>query len=84
MENVLFSTSVFKADLEAIPVGAPLAVLSLALTMEDVLLCGKFEGFRRFAGFRCGSVKIDWVYNSMPPVPGQVVPEVELQAVKEF
>ncbi|HEX7394893.1 MAG TPA: pyridoxamine 5'-phosphate oxidase family protein [Anaerolineaceae bacterium] len=84
LEHVLFSTSVYRADLEAIPAGAPLAVLSLALTMEDVLVRGKFEGIRRFAGVRCGSVKVDWVYNSMPPVPGQVYPEVELEAVKEF
>jgi hypothetical protein len=83
-EHVLFSTSVFQADLEAIPAGVPLAVFGLALTMEDVLLRGKYEGIRRFGGFRCGSVKIDWVYNPMPPVPGQVYPEVEMQTVKEF
>ena len=83
-EHVLFSTSVFQADLEAIQAGVPLAVFGLALTMEDVLLRGKYEGIRRFGGFRCGSVKIDWVYNPMPPVPGQVYPEVEMQTVKEF
>jgi len=83
-EHVLFSTGVFQADLEAIPAGASLAVFSLALTMEDVLLRGNYEGIRRFAGFRCGSVKIDWVYNPMPPVPGQVYPEVKIQEVRNF
>jgi hypothetical protein len=83
-EHVLFSKGVFNADLEAIPAGVPLAVFSLALTMEDVLLRGKYEGIRRFAGFRCGSVKVDWVYNPMPPVPGQVYPEVKIHEVRDF
>jgi hypothetical protein len=27
---------------------------------------------------------VDWVYNPMPPVPGQVYPSVELKPVVEF
>ena len=33
---------------------------------------------------RAGVVQVDWVYNPMPPVPGQVYPEVALKAVEEF
>jgi len=83
-EHILFSTSVYSGELKAIPVGASVAVLGLALTMEDVLLRGRFEGVRSYAGFHCGSVQVDWVYNSMPPVPGQVYPEVEPQPVRDF
>jgi hypothetical protein len=82
--HVLFSTSVFSEELKAIPVGTSLAVFSLALTMEDVLLRGRFEGFRHYAGLQCGSVAVDWVYNSMPPVPGQVYPEVEINPIRDF
>jgi hypothetical protein len=29
-------------------------------------------------------MQVDWVYNPMPPVPGQVYPPVELKAVSEY
>jgi hypothetical protein len=80
--HVLFSTSVYTDELRAIPAGVPLAVFSLALTMEDVLLRGKYLGMRRVGGVEAGVVKVDWVYNPMPPVPGQVYPPVEVQAVR--
>ena len=83
-QSVLFAASVYREDLERIPAGVPLAVFGLSLSMEDVLLRGRYAGLRRIAGVRCGSVEIDWVYNSMPPVPGQIYPEMPLQAVQEF
>jgi hypothetical protein len=83
-EHVLFSTAAYGTDLEAIPAGKQVAILGLALTMEDVLMRGEFEGIRRHAGFRCGRVKMDWVYNSMPPAPRQIYPEIPLEAVKTF
>ncbi|MBN1878033.1 MAG: pyridoxamine 5'-phosphate oxidase family protein [Anaerolineae bacterium] len=83
-ERVIFSAAVFGDDLKAIPAGIPMAVFGMALTMEDVLLRGTFEGIRRFGGLPCGSVKIDWVYNSMPPKPQQIYPEVPLEPVTQF
>ncbi len=83
-QHVLFSTSVYSAELQAIPAGIPLAVFNMALTMEDVLLRGKYLGIHRLGGVKAGVVEVDWVYNPMPPVPGQVYPPVELKAVKQF
>jgi hypothetical protein len=83
-QHVLFSTSVYTDELNAIPTGADVAVFSMALTMEDVLLRGKYMGMRRMAGVNAGVVKVDWVYNPMPPVPGQIYPPVQLQAVERF
>ena len=83
-QHVLFSTSVYADDLEAIPAGADLAVFSMALTMEDALLRGKYQGIRRVGGVKAGVVEVDWVYNPMPPVPGQVYPPVELKPVTQF
>ncbi len=82
--RVVFSTSVYTDELEAIPAGCSLAVFGMALTMEDVLLRGTYQGLRRVGGVRCGVVDVEWVYNSMPPVPGQVYPPVPIEAVKEF
>src|SRR5512145_3244 len=80
-QHVLFSTSVYSNELAAIPAGADLAVFSMALTMEDVLLRGKYLGIRRVGGIKAGVVEVAWVYNPMPPVPGQIYPPVEFQAV---
>ena len=83
-QHVLFSPSVYKDELAALPPGEPLAVFSMALTMEDVLLRGTYLGIRRIGGMRAGLVQVNWVYNPMPPVPGQVYPPVELKPVVAF
>jgi hypothetical protein len=59
-------------------------LFGMALTMEDVLLCGSYLGIRRVGGIKAGVAEIDWVYNPMPPVPGQVYPPVTLNPVAEF
>jgi hypothetical protein len=83
-QHVLFSTSVYAEELKAIPAGIPLAVFSMALTMEDVLLRGNYQGIRRVGGIKAGVVEVDWVYNPMPPTAGQIYPPVDLKAVTEF
>lgn len=83
-EHILFSTGVYAEELAAIPAGSPAAVLGMALTMEDVLVRGEYQGVQTRAGMRCASVKVDWVYNPMPPVPGQIYPPKELRTVTEF
>jgi hypothetical protein len=82
--HLLFSTSVYSDELEAIPAGIPLSVFGMALTMEDVLLRGKYQGFRRLGGVRVGVLEVDWVYNPMPPVPGQIYPPIPVRAITEF
>ncbi len=83
-QHILFSTSVYTDELTAIPVGADVGIFGMALTMEDVLLRGKYLGITRPAGIKAGIVKVDWVYNPMPPVPGQIYPPVKLQAVEKY
>jgi hypothetical protein len=83
-QHAIFSTPVFTQELLAIPAGVPIAVFCMALTMEDVLLRGKYLGIQRVGGIKAGIVEVEWVYNPMPPVPGQVYPPVELKAVEQF
>jgi hypothetical protein len=83
-QHVLFSIAVYSDELEAIPAGVPLAVFSMALTMEDVLLRGTYQGIHRVGGIKAGVMEVDWVYNPMPPVPGQVYPPLELQPIEKF
>jgi hypothetical protein len=83
-QHVIFSTSAYTDELNAIPSGAPLAVFGMALTMEDVLLRGKYLGMRRVGGLRTGIMEVEWVYNPMPPVTGQVYPPIPLEPVRDF
>jgi hypothetical protein len=83
-EHILFSTSIYQDEIDAIPNGADICVFGLALSMEDVLLRGKYNGIHRKGGIRVGVVQVDWVYNPMPPVPGQIYPPVPLTRVEEF
>lgn len=52
--------------------GTRVALLGFSMTMETVLVKGVFSGFDD-DGF--GTIAIDRVYNSMPPVHGYVYPE---------
>jgi len=82
--HVLFPTAVYRDDLDAIPAGAPLALFGMSLSMEDVLMRGTYRGVQRVGGVRAGVLELDWAYNSMPPVAGQIYPAVELKAVTDF
>ena len=83
-EHVAYSLSAFTNELVAIPPFTPVAVFSMALTMQDVLVRGTYQGTRRLGGVKCGIVQVDWVYNSMPPKPQQIYPEVSIQTITEF
>jgi hypothetical protein len=83
-DRILFSPMAYGDEVEEIPRGSSCAVFGMTLKMEDVLMRGRYTGIRRICGVRCGVVEIDWLYNSMPPVPGQVYPPTELSAVRNF
>ena len=83
-EHVILSTSVYREELEAIPAGTTAALFGMSLRMEDVLLRGAFLGVRRIGGMRCGRVRVNWVYNSMPPKPQQIYPALPLEPVRRF
>jgi hypothetical protein len=83
-EHIVFSTAAFREELSTIPQGASLAVFGLSLDMEDVLMRGEFLGIGRMAGVRCGRVRINWVYNPMPPKPQQIYPELALERIAAF
>ncbi|MCE5263221.1 MAG: hypothetical protein LLG97_06780 [Deltaproteobacteria bacterium] len=82
--RLVFSPLAFGRELKELRPGMPIAVLGLTMAMEDVLVRGAFAGFRRFRGVTLGALDIDWVYNSMPPRPGEIYPEEELRPVVNF
>ncbi len=83
-QHILFSTGPFTQELRTIPPGVPMAVFGLSLDMTDVLVRGAYQGIKWIGPHRCGVVTADWVYNPMPPVPGQIYPPLPLEPVQEF
>jgi general stress protein 26 len=83
-QHVIFPTSVYGDELKAISEGVTVAIFGMSLDMEDVLLRGVFQGVQRTMGLQCGTVRVNWVYNSMPPVPGQIYPKAGVEPVTTF
>ena len=77
-DRIIFSTTAFTREIAAIPAGAPFAVFGMTLKMENVLIRGAYQGAKRFGCLRCGVLQTDWIYNSMPPLPGRIYPPAEL------
>lgn len=82
--RLILSGGVFANELSSIPDGCHAAVFGMALTMEDVLVRGRFHGLHRVGGIPCAQVDVDWVYNPMPPAPAQIFPPVPLEPVTAF
>jgi hypothetical protein len=61
-------------ELAQLASGTPIAVLALNLEMESVLARGRLGKRLRLPGLTAGVIDIDWVYNSMPPMQGQIYP----------
>jgi hypothetical protein len=84
LDNILFASGPYGADLEDVPDGATVAIYGMSLNMETVLMRGRYQGMQRTAGIRCGAARIDWVYSPMPPKPQQIYPQVALEPVTSF
>ncbi len=82
--RLVFSPYAFSEELQAIPEGETVAVFGITMKMEDVLIRGAFQGYKRYRLLNAGTIDIEWVYNSMPPAHGQIYPEVELKPVVDF
>ncbi len=82
--RLVFSAGAYGKDLLKIPAGSEVAVFGCTMQMENILVRGTFAGFRRYRGVKMGTVDIDWAYNSMPPVHGQIYPELPLEPVVRF
>ena len=82
--RLVFHPGTYASELLSIKAGTDVAIFGLTLAMQDVLVRGKFKGYKRQQAVKLGSVDIDWVYNSMPPLVGQIYPPVEIKTVEDF
>jgi len=83
-DTLVFHKGVFSDQYERLQPGSDVAVFGLTLSMEDVLVRGKYTGFQRYRGVPLGRIHVDWVYNSMPPIPGQVYPPMSVREAENF
>lgn len=81
--RLVVATSVHPGELEALAAGTTCAVYALNLTMESVLVRGRWAKPRRYLGLQAATLDIDWVYNSMPPSHGVIYPPTVLAPVAE-
>jgi len=82
--RLVFHPGTYTDELLSIKAGTNVAVFGLTLAMQDVLVRGKFEGYKRQQTVKLGIVDIDWVYNSMPPLAGQIYPPTKIKTVEDF
>ena len=82
--RLAFSPLAYHEELNALREGSSVAIFGLTMEMENVLVRGVFVGFERHRGVKLGCVNLAWVYNSMPPKPGQIYPVQKLEAVVNF
>jgi len=71
--RILIKNKPYTDKLSQLKQGQDLAILAFSMSMETVLLKGKFSGFNE-KGY--GYLEIDRVYNSMPPVHKYIYPEI--------
>ena len=45
----------------------------------DQVIKGKFTGFQKARGITFGIIEVEEVYNSMPPLAGNVYPKLEVR-----
>jgi hypothetical protein len=83
-DRVIFSSSVFAGDLEAIPAGSTVAFFCMSFEMQTVLLRGTYKGIHGIGGVECGEIEVNWVYSPMPPKMEQVYPMKKLEKITSF
>jgi len=79
---LVFPLRALKGDLPEL--NTCIAVFSLKTSLESILVRGRFSGIKQIRGIKSGCIKIDWVYNSMPPNAGQIYPGEPLEPVRIF
>lgn len=83
-QKLVFNTQAYKKELLSLKNDTEVTVFALSIDMKDVLVRGKFTGFRKYRGINLGSIDVEWVYNAMPPLAGQIYPEIKTEIVAEF
>lgn len=75
--RLAFTTSLFKDDLNLIPINSKVAVFGMTMELLTQTVKGTFTGFKKFRGIKFGIIEIEEVYNGCPPLPGIIYPKCQ-------
>ncbi len=76
-KRIVYPYTQFGADLASIQPGTTLAFFAMNTELMSILVMGTMREARRSRGVKYGIVEIEQVYNSMPPLPGQIYPTLD-------
>jgi hypothetical protein len=80
-KRIVFNLAQFKEDLLQIPEGAKVSVFAMDMETVSQMVKGTFLGFQN----KRGIIDIEYVYNSMPPLAGELYPNLFIrEKVTEF
>jgi len=83
--RLVFPPSILKEDLMKIPDDAKVAVFGMNFEFVNQVIKGTFLGYKKYRGIKLGTIEIEEIYNSCPPVTGVIYPELETRSkVEEF
>ena len=77
-KRLVFPLSLFKEQLLYIPEGSKVAVFGMTMDFVAQVVKGTFLGLEKHRGITAGIIDIEEVYNSAPPLPGLIYPELEV------
>ena len=72
--TVIIPGTEYGKETAEIPDGTPVCLFTMSLDMEDVLVRGTFRRAAGGRGSAGGVLRVDWVYNSMPPLAKRIYP----------
>ncbi|MFX0141137.1 MAG: hypothetical protein ACFFDN_46290 [Candidatus Hodarchaeota archaeon] len=75
--RLFFPLIALKDDLLEIPVNSKVAVIGANFDMASQVVKGTFTGFQKLENIEYGLIDIEEIYNSSPPITGQIYPKIE-------
>ena len=83
--RLVFPPSILKDDLMKIPTNSKVAVFGMNFEFVNQVIKGTFLGYKKYRGIKLGTIDIEEIYNSCPPVTGIIYPKLETRTkVEEF
>lgn len=77
--RLVFPVNVLKDDILKIPKNSTVAMLGMTMDLAAQLVNGTYTGIQKFRGVKMGVIEIEEIYNSSPPLPGVIYPELAVR-----
>jgi hypothetical protein len=81
--RLVFPPSILKDDLMKIPNNSKVSVFGMNFEFVNQVIKGTFFGYKKYRGIKLGTIDIEEIYNSCPPVTGKIYPKLETRTKVE-